>query len=75
ALALIRNVIVHLGGRRDSEFDRRAAPIPELQHFLSPNAPQKIKFTGPAVLDLIKSIPDMGLNLAICVDKWLLSHP
>ncbi len=75
ALALIRNIIVHLGGKRDAEFNTRGTTVPELCYFLKPNAPEKIKLTGPVVLNLIKPIPTMGLNLAIYVDKWLLSHP
>ncbi len=75
ALALVRNVIVHTGGKRDGEFNTRAAPLSELNYFTAPNAPVKIKLTGQAVLNLIKPLPELGLNLAIAVDKWLLSNP
>lgn len=75
ALALVRNLIVHLGGKKDSEFETRGKSLVELAYFFSANAPAKIKLTGPVVLDLIKPISTLGLALAISVDNWLVSHP
>jgi hypothetical protein len=75
ALALVRNIIVHLGGRKDTEFVTRGKPLAELSYFFGPKSPDTIKLTGPVVRDLIKPIPELGLALAISVDEWLLSHP
>lgn len=60
ALALLRHIIVHQGGKRDEKFNTRSEGLTVLDHFKCPGSPEKINLTRPIVLDLIRPIPELS---------------
>lgn len=75
ALSLTRNIIVHTGGKVDKDFIKRGRNIAALACFSNIPEDEKIKLTGPIVLDLIQPIPALGFQLVKAVDEWITSHP
>lgn len=75
ALALTRNIIVHTGGKIDTEFDDRRGPMRALDCFSNVKKFDKIELTGPIVESLITPVISAGFDLIKEVDSWIVQHP
>jgi hypothetical protein len=70
-LALTRQVVVHNGGLVDEAFLRRRADLPpELLAELG----EPLPLNGEIVAALIAPVMQLGWDLIVAVDQWLLKH-
>ena len=90
ALAILRNSIVHNGGRIDLTFqdDRKGLfkgivndpknqprfPIPELTRIKGRAIGYKIPFTGDMMRAFVDPVTPLGFGLVKAVDEWLTTH-
>jgi hypothetical protein len=72
ALSLTRNLIVHKAGKCDSEYKRRAAPIPQLPQLA---IGQSLMLDGDLVKKLMEPAIFSCRQLLDSVGKWLNNHP
>jgi hypothetical protein len=70
-LALTRQVIVHNGGLIDEAFLRRRSDLPPE---LLADVGQPIPLNGEIVASLIAPVMQLGWDLIVAVDKWLLKN-
>lgn len=87
SLAIVRNALIHSGGRIDELFqkDRKGIlvpppgssllPIPELKRIKGKRIGYKIPFDGEMVRYFIDPVTPLGFQLVKAVDEWLTTHP
>ena len=75
ALALARNVLVHAGGRIDTDFAKDRVGIRPLNCIRARKIGYPIQFTGRLVRRLVDPVIPLGFGLLRAVDKWLIRHP
>lgn len=74
-LALLRNILVHHGGKVDSKFKTAAAYHTSLKQFSTMGDNEIIPFNGPMVVSVIEPAITSGYNLIVAVDEWIEMHP
>lgn len=74
-LALLRNLLVHHGGKVDAIFKRDAAYHDSLKQFSLLNDGAIIPFSGPMVVSVIQPAISSGYNLIASVDDWIKRNP
>ncbi len=71
ALALVRNVLVHLAGKTDNEFKDQSKGIVKLAVWQVAPGNTEIEFTGAFTRELIDPVTPIGFTLIQEVDAWL----
>jgi len=74
-LALLRNILVHHGGKIDSIFKNDAAYHASLKSFSTMNDGEIIPFDGKMVVSVIEPAITSGYNLIAAVDEWVERNP
>ena len=75
ALALLRNVLVHHGGKVDQIFKSAASHHPSLKELSSLPDGTVIPVTGPMVISVIEPAINSGYGLIAAVDDWIEKNP
>ena len=75
SLSLLRNLIVHLAGNVDGEFQRRGANHASIAPLAALPVGTPIILTGFLVSKLIASSIKSGYDLMSACEKWLLKNP
>lgn len=74
-LALLRNLLVHHGGRVDSIFKKDASYHSSIQTFANLPEGTLVPFGGPMVISVIEPAIAAGYGLIAAVDKWIERNP
>jgi len=74
-LALMRNLLVHHGGRVDRIFQKDAAYHSSIQTFATLPERVRVPFDGPMVISVIEPAIAAGYDLIAAVDKWIERNP
>lgn len=74
-LALLRNLLVHHGGRVDKVFKKDGAYHATLRTFASLPEGSVVPFDGPMVVSVIEPAITSGYDLIASVEKWLERNP
>ena len=74
-LALLRNLLVHHGGRVDRIFKKDAFYHPSVETFATLPEGTLVHFDGPVVISVIQPAIDAGYKLIAAVDEWIERNP
>lgn len=74
ALALLRNVLVHKGGRADKEFLNEAKKLSLLAPFYTLREAEPVNLDGEIVLSIVDPAMFASHALIVAVDEWLTTH-
>lgn len=86
ALAILRNVLIHSGGKIDAGFQKHRTgfevypskvkiPIPQLKLIRGQSVGYRISLTGPIVRAFTDPVTPLGFDLVKSVDEWLVRNP
>jgi len=76
ALGIVRNVLVHSGGKIDAMFQRdRKVFLKQLSRIRGRKIDYEIKFNGDFIRFLIDPVISQGFALVKAVDEWLIRNP